>query len=132
MLARLAPVVVHDSRWPDVTGTTTGDVVVLAHGGEHAPMAARLGDRGLHVVTVGDSLEDTRALLAGRTSDGPTIVVGPPGGEPNDPNDPFETPPTVAEVAVGDIPLSRILDASTGASGSAPCCGSSVAGSVSG
>jgi hypothetical protein len=68
--------ITHDSRWRDVTGTTAGDVVVLAHGGPGAPMALRLAERDLHVVTVGDSLEDTRALLDATLSGGPTMIVG--------------------------------------------------------
>ncbi|MFP5487102.1 MAG: hypothetical protein ACLGHQ_02190, partial [Acidimicrobiia bacterium] len=58
------PVIVHDGRWSAVTGVSPGDIVVLAHGGAHAPAVPRLLDRDLHVVTVGDSLDDTTALLA--------------------------------------------------------------------
>ena len=57
------PVIVHDARWAAVTGVSPGDVVVLVHGGEHAPIVPSLLDRDLHVVTVGDSLDDTAALL---------------------------------------------------------------------
>lgn len=57
------PVMVHDSRWPTVTAVSPGDVVVLAHGGAHAPAVPGLLARDLHVVTVGDSLDDTLALL---------------------------------------------------------------------
>lgn len=57
------PVIVHDARWSAVTGVSPGDVVVLAHGGAHAPAVPRLLERDLHVVTVGDSLDDTTALL---------------------------------------------------------------------
>jgi hypothetical protein len=72
-------VIEHNPRWSDVTGVTEGDVVVLAHGGEHAEMATGLVRRGLHVVTVGDSLDDARALLdvdrvAAET--GTTLVIG--------------------------------------------------------
>jgi hypothetical protein len=68
--------IVHDPYWSDVTGAVAGDVVVLAQGGPHAPMVRRLIGRGLHAVTVGDSLEDTRELLDLRLDDGPTVVVG--------------------------------------------------------
>lgn len=57
------PVIVHDARWSAVTGVSPGDIVVLAHGGAHAPTVPALLDRDLHVVTVGDSLDDTAALL---------------------------------------------------------------------
>lgn len=57
------PVIVHDARWPAVTGVSPGDIVVLAHAGEHAPVVPALLERDLHVVTVGDSLDDTAALL---------------------------------------------------------------------
>lgn len=58
-----SPVIVHDARWSAVTGTEPGDVVVLAHGGAHAPQVPALLGRDLHVVTVGDSLDDTLELL---------------------------------------------------------------------
>jgi hypothetical protein len=72
------PVIQHDGRWPTVSGTELGDIVVLAHGGAHAEQALDLLDRGLHVVTVGDSLSDTSALLdATRSADsGTSLVVG--------------------------------------------------------
>lgn len=57
------PVIVHDARWSAVTGVSPGDIVVLAHGGAHAPAVPGLLERDLHVVTVGDSLDDTAALL---------------------------------------------------------------------
>jgi hypothetical protein len=57
------PVIVHDARWSAVTGVSPGDVVVLVHGGDHASAVPALLDRDLHVVTVGDSLDDTAALL---------------------------------------------------------------------
>lgn len=57
------PVIVHDARWSGVTGVSPGDVVVLAHGGEHAPQVPALLAQDLHVVTVGDSLEDAASLL---------------------------------------------------------------------
>ena len=46
-----------------MTGVSAGDVVVLAHGGPHAPATPRLLARDLHVVTIGDSLDDTIELL---------------------------------------------------------------------
>lgn len=57
------PVIVHDARWSAVTGVTPGDIVVLAHGGAHAPAVSGLLSRDLHVVTIGDSLDDTEKLL---------------------------------------------------------------------
>lgn len=69
------PMIVHDPRWADVSGVTDGDVVVLAHGGAHAPAVPGLVARGLHVVTVGDSLDDTRDLLDLDPGD-VTVVVG--------------------------------------------------------
>jgi hypothetical protein len=62
-MLRRRPVIVHDARWSAVTGVSPGDIVVLAHGGEHAPTVPALLDRDLHVVTVGDSLDDIAALL---------------------------------------------------------------------
>jgi hypothetical protein len=73
------PSIVHDGRWGSVTGTRPGDVAVLAHGGRHAPLAAELIARDLHVVTVGDSLDDSRDLFdldASGSTDGTTLVVG--------------------------------------------------------
>ncbi len=57
------PVLRHDGRWRSVTGTEPGDVAVLAHGGDHADLTLELAQRGVHVVTVGDSLSDTADLL---------------------------------------------------------------------
>ena len=59
LLAESMPVMLHDGRWRDVTGTSPGDVVVLAHGGPVADRVRALAARGLHVVTVGDSIPDT-------------------------------------------------------------------------
>lgn len=71
------PVIVHDARWPAVTGVSPGDVVVLAHGGAHTPAVPALLARDLHVVTVGDSLEDTMNLLELDVSGfGRSLVVG--------------------------------------------------------
>lgn len=70
-------VIVHEGRWSSVTGVTADDIVVLAHGGRHAPIVPALLDRGLHVVTVGDSLDDTGELLDIDTSgSGCSLVVG--------------------------------------------------------
>jgi hypothetical protein len=55
--------IVHDPRWSDVGGVSDGDIAVLAQGGNHAAIARRLLERGLHVLTVGESLADTRNLL---------------------------------------------------------------------
>lgn len=65
------PVMLHDGRWRDVTGTAPGDVVVLAHGGDVAGRVRHLAGRGLHVVTVGDALPDTVDLL-----DDPPVHLG--------------------------------------------------------
>jgi hypothetical protein len=56
-------VIVHDPRWADVTGVHPGDVVMLAHGGAHADMVSSLLARGLHVVTVGELIDDARRLI---------------------------------------------------------------------
>jgi hypothetical protein len=70
-------VIVHDSRWLAITGVTPGDVVVLAHGGSHAPFVPDLLERDLHVVTVGGSIDDTGSLLAVDTSAGHrSLVIG--------------------------------------------------------
>ena len=62
-MLRARSVVLHDGRWPHGVGTVAGDVVVLAHGGRIAAQARDLLERGVHVVTMGDSLHDTLALL---------------------------------------------------------------------
>ena len=72
-----APVMLHDGHWADVTGAAAGDVVVLAHGGRVAQQVRTLLGRGLHVVTMGDSVADIRTLLDDPPgSDGPSLVVG--------------------------------------------------------
>ena len=71
--------IVHDPRWSDIGGISDGDIVVLAQGGEHAATAHRLLERGLHVVTVGESLADTRELLelhGFASTVGRSLVVG--------------------------------------------------------
>jgi hypothetical protein len=71
------PVMQHDGRWADVTGTAPGDVVVLAHGGRVAQQVTALLGRDLHVVTMGDSVADIRTLLDRRPgSVGTSLVVG--------------------------------------------------------
>jgi hypothetical protein len=76
-MLRARSVVLHDGRWPDVGGTVAGDVVVLAHGGRVAVQARDLMGRGLHVVTMGDSLNDTRTLLeAAPHREDVSLVVG--------------------------------------------------------
>jgi hypothetical protein len=56
-----------------------GDVVVIASGGRHAPLAAEVITRRASVVTVGDDLDDCRQLLEledqARTA-GVSLVVG--------------------------------------------------------
>ncbi len=39
------------------------DVMILAHGGPHAPLARQVVDRGIPVVSISDNLDDVRALL---------------------------------------------------------------------
>lgn len=76
-MLRARPVMLHDSRWPAVTGTHPGDVVVLAHGGPQAAMAAALVARGAHVVTVGEQVDDVTELLGiDAAGAGVTLVVG--------------------------------------------------------
>jgi hypothetical protein len=61
-VVRRAEVVQFDPRsgrpWPPGL-----DVAVLAHGGPHAPVASRLLDHGVAVVSVSDDLADVRALI---------------------------------------------------------------------
>ena len=54
----------HDPRLEPTPAVGSDDVVVLAHPVDHAPLARELGVRGASVVTVGDSLDDTRELMA--------------------------------------------------------------------
>ena len=69
--------IVHDPRWADVTGVHQGDVVVLAQGGPHAASAAGLLGRGLHVVTVGEQVDDARQLMElDPAATDTTLVVG--------------------------------------------------------
>lgn len=67
------------ARRPDFSGVRPGDVVVLAHGGDHAHPAAAALERGAHVVAVGDGVDDTRAQFALgvlAAEQGCTLVVG--------------------------------------------------------
>jgi hypothetical protein len=76
MLGHL-PVIVHDPRWADVTGVHSGDIVVLAHGGGHAGRVTGLLRRDLHVVTVGEQIDDARQLIeTDAHSRGTSLVVG--------------------------------------------------------
>ena len=54
----------HDPRMEPTPLVGPGDVAVLAHPADHAPLARVLGMRGASVVTVGDGLDDTRELMA--------------------------------------------------------------------
>lgn len=69
----------HEPRTEPTPLVGPGDVAVLAHPVEHAPLARVLGVRGASVVTVGDSLDDTRELM-GLDHDfaaaGATLVIG--------------------------------------------------------
>ena len=67
-----------DARKPRVARPVV-DVAVLAHGGDHAAMAAEFVEAGIAVVSVSDDLDDVRALcdldvLA--TASGVPLVVG--------------------------------------------------------
>lgn len=76
-MLRRRPVIVHDARWSAVSGVSSGDIVLLAHGGAHAPSLPGLLDRDLHVVTVGDSLDDVLAMLdLDLAGHGRSVVVG--------------------------------------------------------
>ena len=70
------PVIVHDGRWNAVTAARPGDVALLVSGGDHVALAHGALRRGLHVVTVGDSVEDTNDVMALTVPDGSTLVVG--------------------------------------------------------
>lgn len=62
----------------DVGAAEGCDVAVLAHGGDHAPVAADLIGRGIPVVSIADSVSDARALVdldeAARNRDLPLVV----------------------------------------------------------
>lgn len=68
-----------DPRRLEIANAMPGDVAILAHACDHAAMAARLLERGIHVVTVSDPLDDTRELLAlgaVATATATTLVIG--------------------------------------------------------
>lgn len=70
---------VHDPRREPTPIAREGDVAVLAHPVEHAPLAHGFGLRGASVVTVGDDFDDAAALLelAPQFDDtGASLVVG--------------------------------------------------------
>jgi hypothetical protein len=73
------PIAVHDPRAPAFGRAVPGDVVVLAQGGDHARSSADALERGLHVVSAGDGVADTRAQLTldqlAREA-GVTLVIG--------------------------------------------------------
>jgi len=69
----------HDPRLEPTPLVDPGDVAVLAHPVEHAPLAQAFALRGASVVTIGDSLDDTRELMAldrDFTSADSTLVIG--------------------------------------------------------
>jgi hypothetical protein len=81
-IARMLPTLdvhVHDPRREPTPIAHPGDVAVLAHPVEHAPLARGFGLRGASVVTVGDDYDDAVALLDladDFTESGATLVVG--------------------------------------------------------
>lgn len=76
-MLRDRPVIVHDSRWTDVTGVDAGDIVVLAHGGGHVAAVEGLLRRGLHVVTIGEQIDDAERLIEiDAAAFGTTLVAG--------------------------------------------------------
>lgn len=69
----------HDPRREPTPLAEPGDVAVLAHPVDHAPLARAFAVRGASVVTVGDSLDDTRELMAldvEFAAAGSTLVIG--------------------------------------------------------
>jgi len=69
----------HDPRVEPTPLADHGDVAVLAHPVDHAPLARAFGLRGASVVTVGDGLDDTRELMAldhEFTAMASTLVIG--------------------------------------------------------
>lgn len=70
---------IHDPRRQPTPLGQPGDVAVLCHPVEHAPLAAGFAERGVSTVTVGDDLDDTRHLLDLHdrfATNGATLVVG--------------------------------------------------------
>lgn len=69
----------HDPRVEPTPLAEPGDVAVLAHPVDHAPLARAFAQRGASVVTVGDGLDDTRELMSldhDFAAAGATLVVG--------------------------------------------------------
>ncbi len=69
----------HDPRLDPRPSIAGGDLAILCHPAEHAPMAQEWGERGASVVTVGDDFDDAQDLLpigAGFERRGTTLVVG--------------------------------------------------------
>lgn len=54
----------HDPRIEPTPYVDSGDIAVLAHPIEHAPLARAFAVRGASVITVGDGLDDIRELMA--------------------------------------------------------------------
>jgi hypothetical protein len=74
-----ADVRTHDPRREPTPLAGPGDVAVLAHPVDHAPLARAFGLRGASVVTVGDGLDDTRELMAldvDFAAAGASLVIG--------------------------------------------------------
>jgi hypothetical protein len=70
---------VHDPRRQPTPLCEPGDVAVLSHPVEHAPLAQGFALRGASVVTVGDDVDDAAALLElddEFRANGATLVVG--------------------------------------------------------
>lgn len=70
---------IHDPRVEPTPLVEPGDVAVLAHPVDHAPLARALAIRGASVVTVGDGLDDTRELMAldrDFAANDSTLVIG--------------------------------------------------------
>jgi hypothetical protein len=70
---------VHDPRREPTPLAVPGDVVVLSHPADHAPLAQAFAERGVSVVTVGDGFDDARAVFELGDlfrSNGATVAVG--------------------------------------------------------
>lgn len=70
---------IHDPRREPTPLGRPGDVAVLCHPAEHAPLAAAFAERAISTVTVGDDLDDARHLLDLHdrfAASGATLVVG--------------------------------------------------------
>lgn len=69
----------YDPRLSPVPSVRPGDVAVLAHADDHAPLARSFASFGASVVTVGDGLDDTRELMSLADefeAAGTTLVIG--------------------------------------------------------